>query len=186
MLEAVRFVFTSLSNNAVFFKLDWPDWIGGNVVQELVGGPMPAETSLRMTSTACLAENENILARRSSLALFNSLDQEQLSRHFTWFCGLAGRFLIVNIWVYNVSAPRDSVKCTGPGFYLHAIGLIFCTFFSLFAVSPWLLVSVLWRRAVQLVEKDLGLSHFIVNMTSCFISYIYISIFYLCTLSLAS
>ncbi len=28
--------------------------------QELVGGPMPAETSLRMTSTACLAENENI------------------------------------------------------------------------------------------------------------------------------
>lgn len=91
------------------------------------------------------------LARHSSLALFNSLDQEQLSRHFTRFCGLAGRFLIVNIWVYNVSAPRDSVKCTGPGFYLQAIGLIFLKKKS-FAVSHWLLVSVLWRRAVQLVE----------------------------------
>lgn len=34
---------------------------------------------------------------------------------------------------------------------------------SVFAVSPWLFVSVLWRRAVQLVEKDLGLSHFIVS-----------------------
>lgn len=65
--------------------------------------------------------------------------------------------------MYNIYLRIGTVKCTGPGFYLQAIGLNFLKKKSVFAVSPLLFVLVLWRRAVQLVEKDLGLSHFIVN-----------------------
>lgn len=102
------------------------------------------------------------LARHSSLALFNSLDQEQLSRHFTRFCGLAGRFLIVNIWVYNVSAPRDSVKCTGPGFYLQAIGLIFFKKKIFCCFSLVACISIMEESSPAC--GDFGLSHFIFNM----------------------